>query len=406
MKAIASLRTPALVALTLLLALGGRAVAQTADLTVEVGASSMLPPTGVDGDAAGFFVAGLRANRYGFGGNTVYGAFLVGKALDAATGGDFVSAQVGAATWHAWSPSWAVGLEGRAFGFHVADPFPYRAGAAEASATLRYRGDILSGRLAATGGAGRSEVTLTEVVQRMRRQATLTEVLTDDLWRAGSTLEVLAGGDALAAGLAGGVHRSAGGTYSSAGVRLLASGRLGALEVRADMWRTPEGNETTGGVAFYVPWGGWTARGVGGKPEPDPLLLAEPGRGAGGVLLGRRILGRGPAPSASTRSLHQILRTSAEGARVRVIVEVPGGASTVSVLGDFTLWEPVAMTATEGRWVVEMDMPAGTHHFGFLVDGDWYMPDDAPDTVPDEWGRRSATLVVEGPRDPQGAEES
>jgi hypothetical protein len=351
----------------------------------------------VDGDAAGFFVAGLRASRYGLGGNSVYGSLLLGRALDAVTGGDFVSAEVGGAAWHTMSPGWAAGLEGRAFGFRVADPFSYEAGAMEGSAVLRYRGDGLSARLTGSGGAGHSQVTLTEVVQRMRgRQTAVTEVLEDDLWRVGSTLEVLAGGGTLAAGLAGGIHRSAGGTYRSAGVRLVAGGRLGALEVRADAWRTPDGNETTGGVAFYIPWGGWTARGVGGKPEPDPLLLAEPARGAGGVLLGRRILGRGPVALANTQPLHQVVKTFPTGARVRITVDAPDGAGTVEVLGDFTLWEPVAMEAAGGRWTVEMDVPAGTHHFGFLVDGGWYLPDDAPDAVPDEWGRRSATLVIEG----------
>ena len=246
------------------------------------------------------------------------------------------------------------------------------------------------------GGAGRSQVTLTETVQRMRRQATVTEVLEDALWRVGGTLEVLAGGETLAAGLAGGVHRSAGGTYRSAGVRLVAGGRRGALEVRADAWRTPDGNETTGGVAFYIPWGGWTARGVGGKPEPDPLLLAEPGRSAGGVLLGRRILGRDPLAPSPAAPLHHVVGTSVEGARIRLSVKAPEGAAAVAVLGDFTLWEPVAMEAEDGRWTLEMDVPAGTHHFGFLVDGNWYLPDDAPDAVPDEWGRRSATLVIEG----------
>jgi hypothetical protein len=387
--------------------------AQTSELSVEVGGSRMLPPTGVDGDAAGFFVAGLRGARFGLAGNGVYGSLLLGRALDPATGGDFVSAEMGGAAWRTLSPGWTAGLEGRVFGFRVADPFPYGAGAVEGSLVLRYRGQVLSARLAGTAGAGRSRMTLTEVVQRMRRTATITEVLEDDLWRGGGTLEVLAGGATLAAGVAGGVHRSAGGTFRSAGVRLVAGGTLGAMELRADAWRTPDGNDTTGGVAFYIPWGGWTARGVGGKPEPDPLLLAEPGRGVGGVLLGRRILGRGSVGPSARAPLHRVVGTSPGGARVRITLHAPAEASTVSVLGDFTLWEPVVMVAEGGRWVAEVDVPAGTHHFGFLVDGEWFLPEDAPDAVPDEWGRRSATLVIEvdigsgaaAPTSPQGAEE-
>jgi hypothetical protein len=330
----------------------------------------------------------------------VYASFLAGKALDAASGGDFLSAEVGAALWRSVAPGWAAGFEGRAFGFRVAEPFTYEAGAVEASLLLRYRGEWTSARFAGTGGVGRSRMTYTEVVRRMRRVGTITETLTDELWRVGGTAEFLAGGGTVAAGVAGGLHRSAGGTYRSAGVRVVAGGGVGALELRADRWRTPTGYETTGGVAFALPWGGWTARGAGGKPEPDPLLLAEPGRGAGGMLLGRRIAGHGGFDAGTGRPLYQVKGPAESGARVRLIVEAPTGATTVAVLGDFTLWEPVPMEGSGRQWVVEMDVPPGTHHFGFLVDGAWYLPDDAPDAVPDEWGRRSATLVIEGVGEP------
>jgi hypothetical protein len=401
----------ATVALVALVAPGGpllpaAASAQSAEVSVEVGGSRILPPTGIDGDAAGFLVGGLRGSRFGLDGTGVYASLLAGRALDATTGGDFVSVEVGASAWHRLSWTWSAGVEARAFGFRVADPFSYQAVAAEGSLVLRYRGDVVAARLAGTGGAGRSRVTLTETVQRMRRQGTVTEVLEDDLWRAGGTLEILAGGNGAAAGVAAGIHRSAGGTYRSTGVRLVVGGAGGALEARADRWWTPDGAEITGGVAFYVPWGGWTARGVGGKPEPDPLLLAEPGRGAGGVLLGRRILGHGPAGLTRARPLHRVVESARDGARIRLTVEAPDGAEHVAVLGDFTLWEPVAMRAAGRSWTLDLEVPAGTHHFGFLVDGEWYLPDDAPDAVPDEWGRRSATLVIEGASEhPQGAVE-
>jgi hypothetical protein len=369
--------------------------AQSTELSVEVGGSRVAPPAEVEGDAAGFVVAGLRAGLYTAGGSGGYASLLFGRALDTSTGGDFVSGEVGGAAWRRLGGGWSTGLEGRAFGFGVRDPFGYAAGAVEGSAVLRYRGGLLKARLAGSGGVGRSRVTISTLVQRMRRQALVVEVLDDDLWRWGGTAEVLAGRGPVAAGVAGGAHRSAGGTYRSAGLRLVAGGVRGAIEARLDTWRTPAGSETTGGIAFYVPWGGWSARGVVGRPEPDPLLLAEPGRGAGGVLLGRRIGGSGP-PEADPSALYEVRDDSPAGARVRIRVEAPPGATRVQVLGDFTLWEPVEMAARGGRWTVELDVPFGTHHFGFLVDGAWYLPDDAPDAVPDEWGRRSATMVVEG----------
>jgi 1,4-alpha-glucan branching enzyme len=81
---------------------------------------------------------------------------------------------------------------------------------------------------------------------------------------------------------------------------------------------------------------------------------------------------------------------------VRFSVEAPEGAASVQVLGDFNLWAPLAMRREGTRWIADVEVARGTHHFGFLVDGRWYLPDDAPDRVPDEWGRASATLVIEG----------
>ena len=36
----------------------------------------------------------------------------------------------------------------------------------------------------------------------------------------------------------------------------------------------------------------------------------------------------------------------------------------------------------------------GFHHFGFLVDGEWWIPEGVQGAVPDEWGRVNATMVV------------
>lgn len=377
------------------------AAAQTSELSVEVGGSRVAPPSEVEGGATGFVVAGLRASRLGLGGSGGWASLLVGRALNDEAGGDFVSGEVGGALWRGLGGGFSAGLEGRAFAFRVADPFGYRAGAVEGTGTLRYRHGAVDARVAGVGGAGRSKVTVSTVVQRLRRRATVVEVLEDDLWRAGGTAEVLLGGAPVAAGVAAGVHRSAGGTYRSAGLRLVAGGLQGALEARLDAWSTPDGGRTTGGIAFYVPWGGWRARGVVGRPEPDPLLLAEPGGGSEGLLLGRRIVGRevGGRPQNALWAFENGRAADAagtSGARIRFRVEPPATARTVAVLGDFTLWEPVAMAADGSRWSVVLEVPPGTHHFGFLVDGTWYLPDDAPDAVPDEWGRRSATLVVEG----------
>ena len=80
---------------------------------------------------------------------------------------------------------------------------------------------------------------------------------------------------------------------------------------------------------------------------------------------------------------------------MRIQVEVPKGAGTVEVMGDFTLWEAVAMEGNGSRRTIQIDVPFGTHHFGFLVDGEWFLPADAPSSVPDDWGRENTTIVIE-----------
>jgi hypothetical protein len=49
----------------------------------------------------------------------------------------------------------------------------------------------------------------------------------------------------------------------------------------------------------------------------------------------------------------------------------------------------------DGRaWVLEIPLQAGTYHFGFLADGEWFVPEDAPGQVNDDWGQMNATIVV------------
>jgi hypothetical protein len=115
------------------------------------------------------------------------------------------------------------------------------------------------------------------------------------------------------------------------------------------------------------------------------------------VFLGRRILGSDPLPPVAP-PLHEVLQVGGGNATVRIHVQPPAGANKVEVLGDFTLWESVSMRHEGELWTVDLDVPFGTHHFGFLVDGEWFLPENAPDAVPDDWGRRNATLVIEGSR--------
>jgi hypothetical protein len=373
--------------LALLALVHSPASGQVSELVLEMGGSQVRPPVDVEGSPASFFVGGLRASRFLGLGSYVQASLLVGRSLDDTASGDFLSGEVGTSLWGHLIDGWAVGTEVRAFGFDVGGAFPYRAGGAEGSVAVRYRKPAVTTQIAAGAGWGRSRVEL-------RRYADgPVALVTDELWRYGGTADVLVGAGPVAVGLSGGVHESAGGRYRSLGGRLVAATGRTAMELRVDAWRTPVGTETTGGLALVIPVGGaWILRGFLGRSEPDPLTLAEPGNAGGGLLVGRRVAGS--VYSAGGTSLHQVMEATDGGRVVRFTLR-DAEAGSVEVLGDFTLWEPVSMTKKGDRWSAELTVREGTHHFGFLVDGAWYLPDDTQDAVPDEWGRMSATLVVD-----------
>ncbi len=364
-------------------------------LSLQVGGSQVAPPAGLEGEPGRFAVGGVRLSDFRPGGSGYGGFVLVGRSLDAATGGDFVSAGFDATGVARLSEAFSFEVDARVFGFDVDAPFPYRAYGIEGGPALVLRSGAVRARVRGTAGTARSRVEFHQTRDFRGR------VIEDDLWRYGGSAELLVGSRSVMAGVSGGIHRTAGGTYETGGVRLLVAGSTAVAELRADVWNTPVGRETTGGVAFSVSLEEvWSLRGFLGRSEPDPLTLAEPGGGSGGILVGRRIFALGPA--GRRPPLHEVVGSVGIDAQVRVRLRPPAGAQAVELLGDFTLWDPVPMVPDGGWWVVVVKVPPGTHHFGFLVDGQWYVPDDAPDLVPDEWGRSNATMVIEA-NTPSGA---
>jgi len=364
------------------------AMGQQRELSIELGGSSVKPPSGIEGAAAQFAVAGIRAFAYDMKGSGFMAAFQTGRSLKDGSGGDFLSGMLEGSFWRYFAPGWSAGVEARGFGFDVVDPVPYRALGLEGGPSIRFSGRNLSAAVKGIAGTGWSR---TDLLPYSDRPAA---VLEEDLWRYGGSAEVLVGSGKVMGGLAAGVHESPGGTYRSWGGRVLLSGFGPVVQLMVDRWRTPVGTETTGGVALVLPLGGWSLRGFLGRTEPDPLTLTEPGGGAGGVMIGRRLLGSDPSP-APRPFLHEVLNFEGSQALVRIRTRVPRGTEGVEIMGDFTFWEPVLMKRDGSVWVVELSVPEGTHHFGFLVDGEWFLPDDAPDTVADDWGRKNATLVIE-----------
>jgi hypothetical protein len=372
----------ALAVLAFVPSLGAGLGAQT-DITVELGASQIGAEVG---DDARFGVGGIRASYYSLTGSGISASLLLGHSLGGQTGGDFFSASVGSSLLEDWGGGWTGGLDLRLLGFGIRAPFPYRALAAEGGPVIRYRSGAVAVSVAGVAGLGRSRFEIWRVAGGRSR------VFMDDLWRVGGITELMFGSGRLRAGIVGGLHETPGGTFTSGGGRVLFAGARAGVELSADVWSTPSGTEASGGLEFVIPVSGWSVRGYLGRTEPDPLTLAGPGGGSAGLLVGRSVYSRQPA--APSPLANEVVAPTPGGAWVRLRVEAPEGASRVELLGDFTLWESVPMSRDGSGWEVELEVAVGAHHYGYLVDGEWYVPEDEP-SVPDEWGRLSAILVIE-----------
>ncbi len=270
------------------LAHGGPAAAQTT-LTLELGGSQVGPATDFDMADARFVIGGLRGTVNGANGSYVYGSFLGGNVLGDSTGGSFVSGLVAASVRDPWSERWIGSVDVKLLGFGVREPFPYRTVAAELEPAVRYQTASASLKVGLVGGVGHSSLEL--FFPRMG----LGLDLENDLWRVGSSSELLVGSSTVQVGIAGSAHRTSADSYASVGGRLVLGGEWGVVELRGDRWSTPFGWETTGGLSLAIPFGGsMSVRGFIGRSDPDPLTLTQPGSGSGGALLGWTFLSTAP----------------------------------------------------------------------------------------------------------------
>ena len=72
-------------------------------------------------------------------------------------------------------------------------------------------------------------------------------------------------------------------------------------------------------------------------------------------------------------------------------------AVSVMLVGDFTHWQdkPISMVKREGGvWTASVNLPPGTHHYRFVVDGQWR--DDPENTlrVPNPYGGENSVRAV------------
>ncbi len=208
-----------------------------------------------------------------------------------------------------------------------------------------------------------------------------------DLWIYGGTFQLGQRFRTLSIRTGVEAYRSAGGPYAS--LYAGSAGALGGLRwaVEFRLWDTPQDVEAQVNITVAIPLNpAWTLELAGGRSGPDPLLNSPAGLNAS-VILSRSLLAppREPAP----------VYVVEEGDPTVVVFRLEGSAAdSLSVVGDFSGWEPIPMRKLDGRWQVRVPIEPGVYHFGFVADGEWYLPEDAPGKVSDDFGRANATLVI------------
>lgn len=72
-------------------------------------------------------------------------------------------------------------------------------------------------------------------------------------------------------------------------------------------------------------------------------------------------------------------------------------AMSVQLVGDFTHWQekPIAMKKEQGGvWRIGVELTPGTHHYRFLVDGQWQDDPECTVRVPNPFGGQNSVRQV------------
>ncbi len=382
--------TTVLPALLLCMLSGEPASAQQTALSLDLGASYSLPPAGGIGIASTYANGGLRFGG-SFGAGGFFSAAGIGGLALSEEGASWASALGGVGWLQPVSRNVSLGISIMGEAFTVGEPVPYRAAYVQAEPEVGFAFGGTAVRFSGYGGLGNSEVTVFETFVRDTRFGPrvfqVGSIVASNLWAWGAAAEIAQELGVLAPRLAVEAYDSPQGPY--------AVGRLG-IEVRSEpgtfyaegaVWDTPDGQEIVLRAGLRVLTGGRaTVLASGGRYGPDPLLdsPAAGGLGAGVSLELARV---GPAPELTWRVL--------ENGQPTLVLELRSpDASRIECVGEFTRWDPVPMLRDGEVWRVTLPITPGVYHFGFFVDGEWYVPSQAPGLTKDEWGGVQATLFV------------
>lgn len=348
---------------------------------LDAGVSHARPPAETEADPTTY---GQLGGRLVVG--PLYAALYGGLAMDEAAA-DWIGGTLAASAQFTRFRKPGFGFTGLLSAFSVGEPNRYDAIGARAIPELYIPTGPTTVVLRGYGGIGRSEVTDATQIPAV--------AVTTDLWMLGGGAEVV--GASRGTRLWGGVE----GFDATSGTYLAAyAGSSGTIDraiwsASLKVWETPGDTEVELNFTLALPIGhALSLQGRAGRTGPDPLL-DTPASVDGSATLTWDVL----APLELPQPVYSIV----DGPRPAVRFQIEAGeAESVELVGDFSSWDPIPMTKRGDRWVAELELAPGLYHFGFLVDGEWRVPDHSPGIVADEFGRENATVVVPA-GDPEGA---
>lgn len=112
---------------------------------------------------------------------------------------------------------------------------------------------------------------------------------------------------------------------------------------------------------------------------------------AGGAMLGRYAPGQ--TQGASITAAEPAAPSGAVYVQFRLEA---GNATNVALAGSFSDWRPAhgMVQSVDGVWTLLLALPPGVHDYGFVVDGEQWVPDPYAPQVDDGFGGVNSRLTV------------
>jgi hypothetical protein len=183
--------------------------------------------------------------------------------------------------------------------------------------------------------------------------------------------------------------RASEGGFPFAGAALTYAGRPVQIWLRAGRWLDADLDEVSWSAGAGVAAGAralmWARV---WQDAPDPLYWNVPRRSwSVGVTHGIGRQAGVDSPFRRTRSR--------DGSVVLALPVSEARLPALFIAGDFTGWQPRAMTREGGVWVIRARLEPGVYRYAFrTAEGRWFVPESVPGRADDGMGGHVAILVV------------